>query len=265
MDDLPYAFKMTFAVLLGLIVGSFLNVVIHRLPLDQSVVKPRSRCPKCAREIRWYENIPVLSWIALRARCAGCKTPISFRYPFVELLTALLFTLTVAMFGLNATTLLRDLPWVAALVAVIFIDLDHRIIPDEISLGGLAVGLLTSVLDPRLTVLQAFIGAGAGFGIFFGFSWLYYKLTGRIGLGGGDVKLLAMLGAYLGLQGVFFTIFLSSIVGSVVGITLALAQRKKQEGAVMQYALPYGPFLVLGAFLYYYLGETLWLPFMTPT
>jgi leader peptidase (prepilin peptidase)/N-methyltransferase len=264
LDELPYEFKMGLAIVLGLIVGSFLNVVIHRLPLDQSVVRPGSRCPKCKRSIPWYENIPVLSWLALRAKCGGCKAPIPFRYPFVELLTALLFALTVAMFGLNVTTLLRDLPWVAALIAVIFIDLDHRIIPDEISLGGLAVGLLTSVLDPRLTVVQAFVGAGVGFGVFFGFSWLYYKLTGRIGLGGGDVKLLAMLGAYLGLQGVFFTIFLSSIVGSVVGIALALAQRNKEKGAVMQFALPYGPFLVLGAFLYYYLGETLWLPFMTP-
>lgn len=245
--------ELALLLTLGLVVGSFLNVVVVRLPQGASLWAPGSHCASCKAPVRWFDNVPVVSWVLLRGRCRACRASISVRYPAIELITACLF---VAFGhhadGLTVELLFRDLPFVAILVAVTFIDLEHRIIPDELSLGGLAWGLLTSFLG-SLEVLTSFIGAAAGFGIFYGFAWGYEKIAGRMGLGGGDIKLLAMLGAFLGLQGVFFTIFVSSVLGTVVGIGWALAHRQKN---LMTVAIPYGPFLVLGALVYRLLGET---------
>jgi leader peptidase (prepilin peptidase) / N-methyltransferase len=246
------------SVVMGLLVGSFVNVVIYRLPLKKSLIKPRSSCTKCKKMVAWYDNIPVFSYLFLLGKCRSCGEKISFRYPVVELMVALLFLATNIKFGFNWLLIIHDWPFVAALVAIIFIDLDHRIIPDELSLGGLVLGLATCYFVPGLGWKLGFIGGVVGFCVFYAFSWIYYKMSGKIGLGGGDIKLLAMVGAYLGPSGVFTTILMSSILGSFVGIIWAKAT--KQE-SVMKVAIPYGPFMVAGALYHYLLGDIFWLPF----
>ena len=249
------------AAVSGLIVGSFVNVLIVRMPRRESIVRPGSRCPNCHASIRWYDNLPVLSYLFLRGRCRGCRNPISLRYPVVELLTALLFVAVVQRFGWNFLVPIRDWPFVAILLAVTFIDLDHRIIPDPLSLGGLVLGLATAGWVPGLGWSGALIGGGVGFGVFYGFAWIYERATGRSGIGGGDIKLLAMLGAFLGLQGVFVTILISSVLGSVIGLIWAASQR---ERSVMKAAVPFGPFLVLGGLCYYFFGDWIWTQIVIP-
>jgi leader peptidase (prepilin peptidase)/N-methyltransferase len=209
----------------------------------------------------------VLSWIALRGRCAGCKQPISIRYPAIELLTGLLCVTALYRYGFSLSLFIRDIPFIVILIAVTFIDLEHRIIPNILSLGGIALGLATAFLDHRLgdpghALAISAIGAALGFGLFYAFAWLYYRATNRSGLGGGDIKLLAMLGAFLGPAGVFYAILISSIFGSCVGIGWAVATRKKN---LMTVAIPYGPFLVVGGLYYYLMGEIEWLRFTIPT
>jgi leader peptidase (prepilin peptidase)/N-methyltransferase len=239
-----------------------MNVVVVRVPRKKSVVKPASHCPVCKEKIRWYDNVPVLSYLWLRGSCRFCKTKIPFRYVAIELLTALLFLATLIRFGAGPLLLVHDWPFVAILVAITFIDLEHRIIPDVLSLGGLALGLATSWWVPELGLIGSVAGAALGFGIFYGFAWTYHSLTGRSGLGGGDVKLLAMLGAFLGPMGVFVTILLSSVLGSILGVLWAILAKEKN---VMKASIPYGPFLVVGGLYYYLLGNALWLQFMIPT
>ena len=253
----------------GLVIGSFLNVLIHRIPLKESIVFPGSRCPSCKTEIRWYDNIPVFSYLLLRGKCRKCGAKISPRYPLVELLTAILFVAARVTHGLGVGLFVRDWPLISILIAVTFIDLDHRIIPNVLSLPGTAFALATSFLDthlgleplttfglfapPESEALTAMIrsaeGAALGWGMFFGLAKSYELATGRAGLGGGDVKLLALIGAFLGPVGVVITVLVSSVLGSVVGISWALLTRKKN---LMTAAIPYGPFLVVGG-LYYYL------------
>jgi leader peptidase (prepilin peptidase)/N-methyltransferase len=180
----------------------------------------------------------------------------------IELLTALLFLATTIKFGFSYLLFIRDWPFVAMLIAITFIDLEHRIIPDEISLGGLVLGLLTSWLTPGFGIYPALIGAGFGFCFFYALAWIYLQLTGRSGLGGGDIKLLAMLGSFIGSGGVFATIFISSVFGSVVGIGWGMVKGRKH---VMTLAIPYGPFLVVGALYYYLMGDILWFRFTIPT
>jgi leader peptidase (prepilin peptidase)/N-methyltransferase len=276
LEDLVYPdwYLTTITICLGLLTGSFLNVVVARLPHGQSVVKPRSRCPGCQKLIAWYDNVPVLSYLLLRGKCRKCSKSISIRYPVIELLTALLFLAVLRKFGWSWLLPIRDWPFVAILVAVTFIDLEHRIIPDELSLGGLVWGLLTAWFVPGLGLIDAAIGAAVGFGLFYGLAFSYLKLTGRSGLGGGDIKLLAMLGAFLGIQGVFVSIFVSSVFGSLAGIAYALANSRKaasgvdvpqEETSLLKVAIPYGPFLVVGALYFYLLHDILWLRFMIPT
>lgn len=256
---------------LGLILGSFANVVIARLPHDASVITPRSRCPHCEKPIAAWDNIPIVSYLWLGGKCRNCRAAIDIRYPIVELLMGLVFmTVWMKHWEWGLATVVRDAFFAFCLVVVTFIDLDHRIIPNEVSLGGLVVGLATAALDPRLNwgdwewrVMQSALGAGLGYGIFSGFSWIYRKLTGRVGLGGGDVKLLAMIGAFLGPAGVVATLLVSSVSGSVVGLAWGLLEKKKN---LRQLAIPYGPFLALGALFYDFLGEHLeWLQILIPT
>lgn len=254
--------------ILGLIVGSFLNVVVSRFPWEEeTILKPRgSRCPSCKTPVAWKDNIPLLSYALLRGKCRHCSTRISPRYPVIEAMTGLLFLASALKFGVTPMLVVRDFPFIALLVAVTFIDLEHRLIPDIMSLGGLALGLITSFgmawvgREPEWQ--SAFIGAGFGFGFFYALSWCYWKITGRVGLGGGDIKLLAMIGAFLGPAGVFCSILISSVFGSLVGIIWALAARRRN---LMTFAIPYGPFLVVGALYYYLLGDVLWLRFTIPT
>jgi len=204
---------------LGLVIGSFLNVVIARVPEGLSVVKPRSRCPKCGHEITWYENIPVLSWVFLRGKCSGCKTPISIRYPLVELLTGALFMACLRKFGW-AYELVPALVMVTLLIPLTFIDLEHWILPFELTLPGIALGVLTAIPLGVPRLIDAAIGTVVGFGAF----WLMEKIGEAIfkkeALGGGDKYLLAMLGGFLGWRALLLIIFLSSFQGALVGATL---------------------------------------------
>ncbi len=257
---------ISFAVLaLGLVIGSFLNVVIHRLPLDQSVVKPGSHCPACKAPVRWYQNIPVFSYLALRGKCASCANSIHWRYPLVELITGFLFLMSFA--GLDPSlhgviSQLRLWIFVAIGIAVFFIDLDHRIIPDELSLGGWLVGALTAYWDFRNgwgTLLAASIG---GFSFFFLFAVLYEKLTGRAGLGGGDIKFMGTIGIFLGLGGIWASLMISSVLGSLVGLAIAAWKKKKgvsSDAPVMRTAIPYGPFLVVGALIELFFEVSKWI------
>ncbi len=254
-------FYSLISIFVGLVVGSFVNVLVVRLPKDESIVSPGSHCPACGTPIRWYDNIPVLSYLLLRGRCRSCGVTISIRYPVIELLTALLFLAMRLRFGWSEVLLVRDWPFAAGIIAITFIDLEHRIIPDELSLGGLLLGLVTSVAVP-LGLMQSAAGAALGFGIFYGFSWLYYRISGRSGLGGGDVKLLAMIGAFVGPSGVIGTVLISSVLGSVIGILVGVFSGRKQ---ILRTAIPYGPFLVIGGLFYYLLGDVVWLQFMNPT
>lgn len=258
---LPSWFVNGFVITFGLLIGSFMNVVVARLPHDQSVVRPRSRCPGCGNAIAWYDNIPVLSYLWLRGRCRGCRKSISLRYPVIELLTAMLFMSVFARFGLTLLLPVRDWPFVAMLVAITFIDLEHRIIPDELSLGGLVLGLLTAYWVPGLGLMASVLGAIVGYGFFWLLSWGYFKAKGRMGLGGGDVKLLAMLGAFLGPMAVFHIILISSLLGSVIGLSYAgILKSRGQSDSLMGVAIPFGPFLVLAALYVYLLGDVLGLP-----
>lgn len=241
----------TVACLIGLFFGSFANVCIHRAPRGRSVAVPRSRCPKCHREIAWYDNIPVLSWFLLGGRCRGCDGRISFRYPLIELLMASLF-LSVYHISSNTSLLLFGLLLTFVFVVISVIDLDWQIIPDIFSLGLLGVGLVTSPLNEGLgdtgpvRALSSIVGAGVGFGS----AWLMAAIGRRVfkreALGGGDVKLLAGVGAVLGASGVLTSWFVGSVLGSFVFVGLKL-RRKMDWGAY----LPFGPFLAAGAWVHW--------------
>ena len=244
---------MSFFFLVGLCVGSFLNVVIYRLPLEKSVVSPRSQCPSCGYGIPWYNNIPILSFLLLRGKCGNCKAPISWRYPLVELLTGILFAAVVW----RQSDLFFQWPahffLMSALVASTFIDLDHWIIPDKITYPGVVIGLLSSLAPGPLSILQSVIGLLFGFGILYFVAWIYLTFAKKDGIGGGDIKFLAMVGAFFGIPGAIITLTLSSIVGSIVGIFLILFLGKKGKTAI-----PFGPFLAAGTLCTFLFGAELW-------
>lgn len=245
---------------MGLIWGSFANVVIYRLPRDQSVVTPSSRCPKCEKKIPWYGNIPILSFLALKRKCVYCRAPISWRYPMVEFLTAVLFVLTYLRLGPSLWLWVRDLPFMLLMVCITFIDIDFRIIPDELNLLGGIIGLITAYFDPRASFQMALIGALLGGGVFWLIAEIYYRWKGVEGMGMGDTKFLAMLGCFIGPYGVFQTIFISSVLGSVVGIGWAYYNKSPDK---LKTAIPYGPFLVIGGMYSYLFGDE-WLRSMIP-
>ncbi len=237
-------------IAVGLCLGSFLNVVIHRLPLDQSLLRPGSRCPSCRTPIRPFHNLPVLGWILLRGRCADCGVSISPRYPLVELTGGGLALLAVysspgPLEAISAAWLLFGL------TAVFFIDLEHRIIPDEISLGGFVLGL--ALAHWRIGLVPALSGAAAGAGGLFLAGWIYYRIRGRHGMGMGDVKLGAMLGAFLGLTGIVLTVLIASLLGSILGIALMAGRR-----GCGSTALPFGSFLAPAAIIAFLWGRQIW-------
>jgi leader peptidase (prepilin peptidase) / N-methyltransferase len=242
---------LTFAfVWLGLAVGSFLNVVIHRLPRGGSVSHPPSRCPNCQYSLRWYDNIPILSWAFLHGKCRKCRMPISVRYPIVELLTMAVFLLHLWLFGWTALMAVR-LAFACALIALFAIDLEHHLLPNAITLPGIVVGLVTSVFVPP-GLKDAILGTLLGGGVLWAIGEAYYRYAGQEGMGGGDVKMLAMIGAFLGWKLVLVTLVLSSITGSLIGL-LVIALRR----GGMKYALPYGTFLALGALAASLVGDRL--------
>ncbi len=241
---------MAYALLIGLCVGSFLNVVIYRLPLGQSLVSPRSRCTKCGYELRWYDNVPVLSWAWLGGRCRQCRAPISVQYPIVEIITGLLFMLVVWLTPVGPLLFSR-LILIAILVALFGIDLEHQILPNVITLPGIVVGLMFSVIAPP-GWQAALIGAVLGAAVLYGIAAAYYAVRREEGLGMGDVKMLAMIGAFLGWKAVLVTLVLSSFSGAAIGLALIAAQR-----GGMKLALPFGTFLAVGALTAMLVGETL--------
>jgi leader peptidase (prepilin peptidase)/N-methyltransferase len=239
------------SIIFGAMVGSFLNVCIYRLPKEESIVWPRSHCPTCKKTIRFYDNIPLVSYLLLRGRCRHCKGSISFQYPLVEGITALSSFLLIMKFGPSLSYLFY-FALVAALIVITVIDLYHQIIPDVISLPGIGVGLLTSLVIPQITFFNSLMGILLGGGSLFLVATLYEWIFKREGMGGGDVKLLAMIGAFLGWKAVILTILLSSLIGSITGILMMIL-----KGKDFKYAIPFGPFLSLGAVIALFYGESL--------
>lgn len=258
----PFPVALAFVAALGAMIGSFLNVVIHRLPREESVVFPSSRCPGCGAAIKPYDNIPVLSWLALRGRCRSCKAAINARYPAVEALTAVLFVLVLLRTGLTAA-LLPDLVFTAALVALVFIDAEHMLLPDLITLPGVGFALVARALVPNLygveflregvmagwpdaglSLANAVLGALVGGGSLWLVGWLWERVRGVEAMGLGDVKMMFMVGAYLGWPLTLVTLFLGVVAGAVTGVALMLRRGERD----MQTMIPFGIFLGAGAF-----------------
>ena len=258
LNALPLLFLLIF--IFGAIVGSFLNVCIIRIPKGDSIVYPPSHCPGCKIAIRFYDNIPLISYVALVGRCRACGERISSRYFFVELLMACLAVALYYQFGFSLAFLVSFI-FVAALIVISFIDLDVRIVPDVISLPGIVAGLLFSVVaryvinDPFELIpspLSALVGVLVGGGFLLALAWAYEAFTGVEGMGGGDIKLLAMIGAFLGWTSIPFTLFFASLTGSVIGLGFMIG-----KGVGRRFALPFAPFLCLGALLYLLFGQDL--------
>jgi len=239
------------SIIFGALVGSFLNVCIFRLPKKESIIWPGSHCPHCKKQIKFYDNIPLISYILLMGECRYCKKPISFQYPLVEGTTALCSLFLIMKFGPSLGYLFY-FALVAALIVITVIDLYHQIIPDVISLPGIGVGLIASLILPQNAFLNSLIGVLLGGGSLFIVGTLYQWLFKREGMGGGDVKLLAMIGAFLGWKAVILTILLSSLIGSITGIIIMVL-----KGKDFKYAIPFGPFLSLGAVISLFYGESL--------
>ena len=240
-----------FAFIFGAIVGSFLNVCIYRVPQGKSIVRPGSHCPACNHGISFYDNIPFCSYLILKGHCRHCGTAISPRYLVVELVTALLFLALYRTYGLTSE-LGVYMAFVALLIVISFVDLDLQIIPDVLSLGGLLLGLVLSFVRIPFSYKQAFLGVLVGGGILFLIAAGYQFFAKREGMGGGDIKLLAMIGAFCGIQGVIFALVLGSFAGALVGIPLMVVKGKDTK-----YAVPFGPFLSLGAIVYVLIGEAI--------
>ena len=227
---------------IGLCIGSFLNVCAYRLPLGESVVHPRSRCTSCGRMLTWFDNLPVLSWVVLGGRCRTCKSPVSWMYPAVEIVTALVFVVTYLTYGLTPLSLVR-VTFGCALIVLFVTDLQHKILPNVITLPGIVVGFACSLLLPPGWV-SSLIGLIVGGGFLLAIAEAYYRVRGQEGLGMGDVKLLAMIGAFLGWKLVLLTLVFASFTGSLVGGVMIASGR-----GGMKYALPFGTFLAVGAVL----------------
>src|SRR4030042_4150290 len=239
------------SIIFGALVGSFLNVCIVRLPKEESIVTPGSHCPQCNNPINFYDNIPLISYLLLGGKCRYCNKPISIQYPLIEGITALSSFLLFVKFGATLSYLFY-FSFVSALIVITVIDLYHQIIPDVISIPGIGVGLLGSLIIRYITFPNSLIGILVGGGSLFLVATLYQWFFKREGMGGGDVKLLAMIGGFLGWKSVILTILLSSFIGSIVGIAIMLL-----KGKDFKYAIPFGPFLSLVAVISLFYGETL--------
>lgn len=269
---LPASFIGVVVFLFGLIIGSFLNVCIVRIPGRKSIVLPASACPKCGEPIRPYDNVPVLSYLFLRGRCRACKTGISPIYPLVELLTGLLFLACFLAFGLTPDAL-KWAVFSALMIVLVFTDLRERILPDVVNFTGLGFGLVLSLFTrptdgtaglifahistavvpvPVLAFADAVLGAAIGSGLLWFVAEVYFRLRGREGMGLGDVKMMLMMGAFLGIKRTLLTIFMGSLLGSILGMIFMLARRKQSD-----YELPFGTFLGMAAVLVVFFGTPL--------
>lgn len=229
------------ALLIGLLIGSFLNVAIHRLPRKESLMWPGSHCPACQAALSPLDNVPLLSYLFLRGHCRRCDVPISARYPIVEAVNGLAYGLIVWYFGVGWQSVIYAALF-SALLVVSYIDLDHQIIPDVITLPGIGLGVLAAVTVLPIGFLDSVLGLLVGGGVLLGLAWISPYLFGKEGMGGGDIKLLAMIGAFLGWKPVVLTMLIGAIVGALVGVILITLKVLRRD----QY-LPFGPFLALGA------------------
>ncbi len=249
MIEYPLFFNVG-AFIFGACIGSFLNVVIFRLPAGESIVSPPSHCPKCDTALPFYLNIPILSFLFLRGKCGFCNVPISIRYPGVECLTGLIALVLFTQFGLTLVTLFY-IVFASTLIAISFIDIDHQIIPDVISIPGIFIFTSSVFFIPDMTLYKAISGILAGGGILYAVAYGYYFLKGVSGMGGGDIKLLAMIGAATGVKGILFTLFSGALFGTFGGLAIMAATRKKD----FKLKIPFGPFLSAGAIIYILWGE----------
>ena len=245
------AIGQVFSFLFGLCLGSFANVCIYRIPQKQSIIHPPSSCPNCNERIRFYDNIPLLSYLLLMGKCRHCRHPISWRYPIVECLTGLLSLFLFTIYGISFQYILLLL-FAATLVTISFIDLDHRIIPDVLSLPGMVAGWAVSLFPWSVYWLDSLIGSLAGGGALYLVAVVYERITKREGMGGGDIKLLAMIGAWMGWRALPLTVLISSFTGAVIGLVFILF-----AGKGYRFRIPFGPFLSLGALLYLFFGRDL--------
>ena len=264
--------ELALALIFGLVVGSFLNVCILRVPEGISISTPRSRCPQCKKLIPWYDNIPIFSYVILRARCRRCKKKISARYPFIEALSGVVSVLLYLKYGLGVEWIIY-LGFSSALLVLAFIDLDHRILPDPITLNGIWIGVLASVYlaqpsplvarllraaglettNPRVIALAAsLLGIVVGGGLLWGVAEAYLRLRGIEGMGFGDVKMMAMVGAFLGAPLTLLTIMIGSLLGSIIGLAFIRLASKTRE-----YELPFGTFLSMAGILSVLYGQDL--------
>lgn len=240
------AYPLIVAAAFGAVVGSFLNVMIVRLPANQSVLRPRSHCPRCGTPIAWYDNVPVLSWIVLRGQCRHCHQPISAQYPLVEGGNALLWVGAAWWYGPTLQALAAAV-FATLLLGIAITDARHYLIPDEYTWGGLAIGLLLSLRDGPQGVMHAVVGAALGFGLLYAIAWAGEKAFKQEAMGGGDIKMMAMVGAFVGWKGVLLTVFAGAFLGSLVFVPFALLGRKK--------LVPFGVFLALGAAVTFLVGD----------
>jgi len=239
-----------FIFIFGMCIGSFLNVCIYRLPSSKSIINPsRSICPNCNGVIQFYDNIPVFSYLWLKGRCRHCNAPISLRYPLVELIAGIVAINVYFMLGLTLEGVVYFV-FISSLLVITFIDIDHKIIPDVITLPGIPAGLAASFVLSGITFKASILGVLIGGGSLLLVAWTYSLVTRKEGMGGGDIKLLAMIGAFIGWKGVIFTIFVASVAGTFVGITLMLLKGKN-----LKFELPFGPFLSIGAISFIFFGE----------
>jgi leader peptidase (prepilin peptidase)/N-methyltransferase len=248
---MPEILFYIFIFFTGLCIGSFLNVCIYRIPTQKSIVYPGSACPSCKASIKYYDNIPIIGYIIVKGRCRYCGNPISIRYPIVEFLGGLIALSMVLKFGFTFSMLAYFI-FVTALMVITFIDIDYKIIPNEISLPGIIIGLGLSFIIPTLTFFESLVGIIIGGGSLWLVATLYMLVTRREGMGFGDVKLLGMIGAFIGWKGVIVTIFAASATGTIIGIAAMLKSRKD-----MKMAIPFGPFLSIGAIIYIFFGDAL--------
>ncbi len=236
--------------ILGAVIGSFLNVCIYRIPRKKSIIRPSSACPACEKPVRFYDNIPLVSYLVLKGKCRDCGAGISFRYFLVELITAVIFTMIYRRWGLSYEFFIQIF-FTAILIAISFIDYDFQIIPDILSIGGMVAGLIISFFRPGFRVMDAVYGVLVGGGVLFIIAYGYQLITKREGMGGGDIKLLAMIGSFSGFKGVLFSLIGGSVVGTLIGIPLMLM---KGKGEGTRYAIPFGPFLSICAVMYLFFG-----------
>lgn len=239
MSMMPYLIVLLF----GAVIGSFLNVCIHRLPREESVAWPASHCPSCRQAIAFYDNIPIVSYVVLRGRCRACRAPISIRYPLVEAANAIGYVLVFWMFGFTAAACAYAV-LVSALIVVTGTDLSHTMIPDAVTLPGIAIGLLSAAFILPIGLVDSLLGVMSAGGILWFLAWISPYVFGKEGMGGGDIKLMAMVGAFLGWQPVLLAIMVGSFLGSIVGVGLIAAGVMRRQ----QY-IPFGPFLAVGSIL----------------